>query len=281
MSKLLGEAIVLTVLLGTSLKFAGKFIVQTQSDGPVSMLVVDFTTPDAVRAYANYDAQRIEEAIASGQISSAKLLGRGTLAMTVDQGENTQRYQGIVALEETSLEEAALTYFRQSEQIPTYVRMAVAEALTPQKGEGFTHAWRAGGILIQYLPREESKLTIRDIPGGDAPVDAAKAVSEERSDFWLEAKSLVATVSDDELTDPDIGSQRLLYRLFHEHGVHIFAGPHVADKCSCSKQRIVDVLTAMNEQTRTETMQDGKITSTCQFCSTRYTIVADDLKHLL
>src|SRR5690606_3226599 len=117
---LLGEAIVLTVLLGTSLKFEGKFILQTQSDGPVSLMVVDYRTPDAVRAYARYDAERIAD---NGETMTKDLLGNGVLAMTVDQGAAGQRYQGIVELDGRSLETAAWQYFRQSEQIPTVLRL--------------------------------------------------------------------------------------------------------------------------------------------------------------
>src|SRR5437660_4237977 len=104
--KLLGEAIVLTTLLGTSLKFDGRFILQTQTDGPVSFLIVDFQAPDRLRAYARYDAKRL----VAGQ-DSAALLGRGHLAMTIDQGADMSRYQGLVALEGGNLEDAAHQYF--------------------------------------------------------------------------------------------------------------------------------------------------------------------------
>ncbi len=113
-ARLLAEATVLTVLLGTSLKFEGKFIVQMQSDGPVDMLVVDFRTPRSVRAYARFDAGRLQEAIAAGKTRPEELLGGGTLALTVDKGAHMQRYQGIVALDGSSLEEIAVAYFRQS-----------------------------------------------------------------------------------------------------------------------------------------------------------------------
>src|ERR1700704_4133297 len=139
--KLLGEAIVLTTLLGSSLKFDGRFILQTQTDGPVSFLIVDFQAPDRLRAYARYDAGRLQP----GQ-NSAALLGHGHLAMTIDQGADMSRYQGLVALDGGSLEDAAHEYFLRSEQIPTRVRIAVAEELRggPQ---GVRHCWRAGGIL--------------------------------------------------------------------------------------------------------------------------------------
>src|SRR5215831_1788674 len=117
--KLLGEAIVLTTLLGTSLKFEGRFILQTRTDGPVSFLVVDFKAPDRLRAYARYDSSRVGEAQDSGS-----LLGRGHLAMTIDQGADMSRYQGLVALHGGSLEDAAHEYFLRSEQIPTQVRLA-------------------------------------------------------------------------------------------------------------------------------------------------------------
>src|SRR6187455_1753087 len=141
--KLLGEAIVLTTLLGSSLKFDGRFILQTQTDGPVSFLIVDFQAPDRLRAYARFDATRLKE----GQDSGA-LLGKGHLAMTIDQGADMSRYQGLVALDGGSLEDAAHEYFLRSEQIPTRVRIAVGEEWRGD-GERPKHRWRAGGMLLQ------------------------------------------------------------------------------------------------------------------------------------
>lgn len=277
-AKLLGEVIVLTVLLGTSLKFEGKFIIQTQSNGPVSLLVVDFTTPDAVRAYANFDDAMLQTAIAKGETSSQQLLGKGTLAMTIDQGGVTQRYQGIVELDGKSLEEVAHVYFRQSEQIPTHVRLAVAESIIPQKnGDGSKRGWRAGGILVQFLPETDEKIAVRDISGGDAPQGAQPTEFEERDDAWAEAKAMVETVSDIELTDPEIGSKTLLYRLFHERGVNVFEGPIVADKCSCSKERVVTAIKSMSQEDIEEAMKDGNIETNCQFCNTTYAIGPADI----
>lgn len=275
---LLGEATVLTVLLGTSLKFSGKFIFQVQSDGPVSLLVVDFRTPDAVRAYARFNEEAVAAAVASGQADPQSLLGKGTLAMTVDQGANTQRYQGIVELGGISLQEAAQQYFRQSEQIPTAMRLAVAEIMTPGEA-GFQHRWRAGGLIAQFLPEAPERMRTRDLPGGDAPRDqAGEGAAEEREDdAWEEAKALVGTISDDELTDPQIGAERLLFRLFHEHGVHVFEGNPVEDKCSCSREKIVELVRGFEDGELDEAMEDGRIVTTCEFCSTVYTLTQDDL----
>ena len=134
----------LGVLLGTALKFEGRFILQTKTDGPVPMLVVDFTTPDKVRACARFDKERVAEAIAAGKTDAGALLGRGHLAMTIDQGGDMSRYQGLVALEGGTLEDAAHEYFLRSEQIPTRVRLAVAEEFRAATG-GPSHRWRAGG----------------------------------------------------------------------------------------------------------------------------------------
>src|SRR6202163_575860 len=129
--KLLGEAIVLTTLLGSSLKFDGLFILQTQTDGPVSFLIVDFQAPDRLRAYARFDAARLKEGLDSGA-----LLGKGHLAMTIDQGPDMSRYQGMVALDGGSLEDAAHEYFLRSEQISTRVRLAVGGERRVAAGAG-------------------------------------------------------------------------------------------------------------------------------------------------
>src|SRR6184192_364790 len=167
-AKLLGEGIVLTVLLGSTLKFEGRFILQTQSDGPVRMLVIDYTTPGKVRACARFDAGRVAAAIESGAADPGALLGRGHLAMTIDQGPDTARYQGIVALEGKDLEHAAHEYFLRSEQIPTKLRIAVGEEVSAG-ADGARHQWRAGGIILQFLPKEPQRAQQADLDPGDAP----------------------------------------------------------------------------------------------------------------
>src|SRR5437016_1516062 len=198
--KLLGEAIVLTTLLGSSLKFEGRFILQTQTDGPVSFLIVDFQAPDRLRAYARFDAKRLKD----GQDSGA-LLGKGHLAMTIDQGPDMSRYQGLVSLEGGSLEDAAHEYFLRSEQIPTKVRLAVGAEW--RGGEGPKHRWRAGGMLLQFLPKAPERARRADLHPGDAPQGTVThAVAED--DAWIEGQSLISTVEDIELIDPDLSEER-------------------------------------------------------------------------
>src|SRR5262249_24806540 len=202
-AKLLGEAIVLTVLLGSTLKFEGRFILQTQTDGPVRMLVIDYTTPGKIRACARFDATRVAAAIAAGEADPGALLGQGHLAMTIDQGPDTARYQGIVALEGKDLEHAAHEYFLRSEQIPPPVRLAVGEAVRAGTDGGARHGWRAGGLLLQFLPQSPERARQGDLDPGDVP-EGMEVEAAPEDDAWVEGRSLVATVEDVELLDPDL-----------------------------------------------------------------------------
>src|SRR3954454_9296559 len=262
--KLLGEAIVLTTLLGSSLKFDGRFILQTQTDGPVSFLIVDFQAPDRLRAYARFDASRLKQ----GQDSGA-LLGKGHLAMTIDQGADMSRYQGLVALDGGSLEDAAHEYFLRSEQIPTRVRIAVGEEWRGGDGSGPKHRWRAGGMLLQFLPKAPERARQADLHPGDAP-DGAVTHSVAEDDAWVEGQSLIGTVEDVELIDPDLSGERLLYRLFHERGVRVFSPLHVTAQCSCSREAVSAMLKSFAPNERAGMVKDGNVEVTCEFCSSVY-----------
>jgi molecular chaperone Hsp33 len=267
-AKLLGEAIVLGVLLGTALKFEGRFILQTKTDGPVPMLVVDFTTPDKVRACARFDKERVAAAIAARNVEAGALLGRGHLAMTIDQGGHMSRYQGLVALEGGTLEDAAHEYFLRSEQIPTRVRLAVAEEFLAASG-GTSHRWRAGGMLLQFVPRAPERARVADLHPGDAPEGMALHTVKE-DDAWVEGRSLIETVEDLELIDPAVSSERLLYRLFHERGVRVFRAATLRAQCSCSRDSVEGMLRSFPQSDRDEMVENGVISVTCEFCSATY-----------
>jgi molecular chaperone Hsp33 len=267
--KLLGEAIVLTTLLGSSLKFDGRFILQTQTDGPVSFLIVDFQAPDRLRAYARYDGKRLKD----GQDSGA-LLGKGHLAMTIDQGADMSRYQGLVALEGGSLEDAAHEYFLRSEQIPTRVRLAVGEEWRGG-GDGPRHRWRAGGMLLQFLPKAPERARQADLHPGDAP-EGAVAHTVDEDDAWIEGQSLISTVEDIELIDPDLSGERLLYRLFHERGVRVFPPLPLRAQCSCSRDAVSGMLNSFEPKDRAEMVKDGKVMVTCEFCSSVYEFTPEE-----
>ncbi len=266
-SRLLGEAIVLAALVGSSLKFEGRFILQTQTDGPVSLIVVDFDVPDGVRACAQFDADAVAAAVNAGKTGVADLLGKGHLALTIDQGAEMERYQGIVALEGEGFEAAARHYFQQSEQIPTEVRLAVAEH--DQRND--RPRWRAEGVLIQHLPSGD-RPTLMDLPrDGDFSNPETSEPDRAASQGWIEAKALMATVEDDELVDPDVSPERLLYRLFHDAGLRLYEAQPLEERCTCSAERIEDMLMQnFTAQERDDMAVDGEIEVVCEFCSTAY-----------
>lgn len=274
-ARLLAEAIALTVLLGTSLKFEGKLIIQTKGDGPVDLLVADFSTPGDLRAYARFDGERLQAAQEAGMITPAELLGNGVLAFTIDQGAYMQRYQGIVEMNGESLEAMAETYFRQSEQIPTLVRLSVAELFDRDAEGNPRQSWRAGGIVVQFLPQAPDRMRLPDLPGGDVP-EGVEDFYHHEDDSWSEAKALVATVDAGELTDPEVGAERLLYRLFHERGARVYPPVPVFDRCSCSRERLGEVLRGFSAEELTDSVEDGAITVQCEFCSTAYKFDPDE-----
>lgn len=258
-SALLAQSVALTALLGSALKFDGKFILQTKTNGPVAMVVADYVAPNGVRGTARFDANN-----ALAGLDEKALLGKGYLAMTVDQGADMDRYQGIVPLGNNTLAEAAHTYFMQSEQIPTRLRLAAGPLSL--KGDKVGH-WRAGAILVQHLPREGG-MSAQQHSSGDAPEGSEEPVNEH--DDWVKAKLLLDTVEDHELLDPTLSAEELLYRLYHEDGVTVYPSSRLARHCTCSQEAVASMLRNFTPQERADMVQDGTINVTCEFCSTRY-----------
>ena len=276
-SRILGEALALTALLGASLKFEGKLILQTKTDGPIDMLVVDFETPGKMRGYARYDAERLVARIQAQKDAglSDMLLGSGHLALTIDQGADMDRYQGIVALNSDNLSEAADTYFRQSEQLPTFIRLAVGRSFSGGTGQGAAGSWgwRVGGLMIQYVTPaggDEGATPVED--------DVEPGLAGEDHEDWQRARFLAETVEDHELLDPLLAPERLLYRLFHEEGVNAVLPRPLEAYCQCSRERIKDVLDGFTDDELADMREDdGGISVTCEFCSTRYNFSDSDI----
>jgi len=263
----LGEAVALTTLLGTALKFDGKLILQTKTDGILDFLVINFEAPGRVRGYVRCDKARFAASTANGGIDEGTLLGGGHLAITIDQGEDMERYQGIVELSGDGLAEAALTYFRQSEQLPSFIRLAVARHY--QAGEWH---WRAGGLMIQNLA----------VVGGknSAPVldeDEGFLLGEDDDD-WERTRILASTVEDHELLDPTLAPDRLLYRLFHEEGVRALPAAPIEAYCRCSHERVAAFLKSFGADDLADMHEpDGSISVTCEFCSQTYRFAPGEL----
>ncbi len=252
---LLGEACALAALIGSSLKFEGRLIVQAQGDGPVRYVVADYDTRGHLRGYCRFDEAEVA-AVSQGfaRPGARTLLGEGLFVMTLDRGPDFERTQGITPIEGESLSLAAEHYFQQSEQIPTRVRLAVGSIVTDDGT-----AWRAGGALIQLIAG-----------------DAARGSTEEA---WDRSRALFQTLGDDELIDPTVSPETLLFRLFHEDGVRLEDPRALQAVCRCSKDRIGTVLSSFSPEEREEMVEpDGKIRVTCEYCATVYELEPEEIE---
>jgi len=251
-ANLLGEACTLAALVGASLKFEGRLIVQAQGDGPVAYVVADFDTDGALRGYCRFDADRVAEVCGAGAVTGARaLLGEGVFIMTLDERPDGERRQGVTPIEGETLAFCAEAYFARTEQTPTRLRLAVGQADT---GDG-PH-WRAGGLLIQ-----------------DTAADEPAAGADEA---WRRAQAFFETIGEDELIDPSIAAETLLWRLFHEDGVRVFETRKLRAFCRCSEQRIAGVLASFGEAEQAEMVQaDGRIRVTCEYCSKVYEVLPE------
>jgi len=244
---LLGEACALAALVGSSLKFEGRLIVQAQGDGPVRYVVADYDTEGFLRGYCRYDEAEVAAASTGFARPGAKtLLGQGVFVMTLDRGPDFERTQGITPIEGESLSLAAEHYFEQSEQIPTKVRLAVG-AVTTDTGT----QWRAGGALIQLIAGDDARGSTEEV--------------------WDRSRALFHTLADDELVDPTLTPQTLLFRLFHEDGVRLEDPRPLKAQCRCSADRIATVLASFAPEERADMVEpDGKIHVTCEYCARDY-----------
>jgi molecular chaperone Hsp33 len=215
-------------------------------------VVADYDTEGALRGYCRYDPERLAAIDDGAQALGAKaLLGQGVFIMTIDQGADMERYQGVTPIEGETLALSAEHYFAQSEQTPTKVRLAVGQVQT-----GGAPTWRAGGLILQNIAGDEAR----------GPTE----------DAWETAQAYIATLGEDELVDPTITPEKLLYRLFHETGVRMFQPSPLRAFCRCSQDRIEGVLKSFPAAERAEMVEaDGLIRVTCEYCSRTYDIVPD------
>jgi molecular chaperone Hsp33 len=251
---LLGEACALAALIGSSLKFEGRLLVQAQGNGPVRYVVADYGTDGHLRGYCRFDPDEVAAASQGFSRPGAKtLLGDGVFVMTLDRGPDFERTQGITPIEGESLSLAAEHYFQQSEQIPTKVRLAVGSVETAEGSQ-----WRAGGALIQLIAGDEARGSTEEV--------------------WDRTRALFQTLADDELIDPTITPDILLFRLFHEDGVRLEDARALQAQCRCSKDRISSVLASFDPAERAEMIEDdGKIRVTCEYCATVYELEPEEV----
>jgi molecular chaperone Hsp33 len=243
-ARLLAETIVVAVALAAALKYDGIFTLQTKGDGPIRLMVADVTSTGDVRGYAQYGADRLAT-VPADAAPVPELLGSGYLAFTVDQGENTDRYQGIVELSGDTLSDCVQHYFRQSEQLITGFKIAA-----DKRDAG----WCGGAIMLQRMPEQQTGL----MPGSHV------------EDDWRRAMVLLGTCTAEELLDPALPPNDLLFRLFHEDGVRVFAPSAIQANCRCSRERVSNVLRSLPRDEIEDLKVEGLIAVTCEFCNETY-----------
>jgi molecular chaperone Hsp33 len=251
---MLAEAMAMGAVLASGLKYDGIFTLQMQGDGPVGLLMVDVTSDGDMRGYARYDAERLEAAEAASGAPVPRFLGAGHMAFTVDQGPETDRYQGVTALEGATLSECAHAYFRQSEQVETAIRLCVSEA---ENGGG---GRRAAALMLQRLP------------------EAAGADADAEED-WRRAVILMSSATPQELLEPGLGANQILYRLFHEDGVRVYRRRDLRHRCRCSRAKVERILRSFPAaEVREMAEDDGAIRVTCEFCKASYVLDESELE---
>jgi molecular chaperone Hsp33 len=269
-ARVAGESLALSVLLGTALKLIGRLTVQTKSDGPLDLVMADYYGSEpgeddgarsrdrGVRGFARLDTARFAEL---KDPKFAALVGKGSLAITIEPKLGGQTYQGIVGLSEDGLAASAETYFTQSEQLPTALRLAAAPLYVAGEKQP---RWRAAGIMLQMTP-ESAK------PGA-APEDV------HSNDDWLRLSLILKTVEDLELLDTELAPETVLWRLFHEDEVRVQPVQRIAFRCDCAPERIATVLKSYAPAERgTLADPDGIIRARCEFCGIVHEIGPDSL----
>jgi molecular chaperone Hsp33 len=263
----LAEAMTLCAALATSLKYDGIFTLQISGDGPIRLLVADLTSEGALRGYAQFDSWKLAVALGTGNHDAPdgyvpKLFGQGRLAFTVDQGQHSERYQGVVPLEGATLADCAHIYFRQSEQLPTGIKITARRDET-----GDTAHWRAAALMVQQMP---------EFDAGRLDVDP-----DQREDDWRKAVILMASATEKEMLDPALSGPALLFRLFHAEGARLFERRTFAARCRCSRERIDGVLKSIKREELADLRDSrGLVAVKCEFCSTEYVYDDDDLDRL-
>ena len=254
----LAETVALGCALAGALKYDGVFTLQVQAEGSIPLLVADVTSGGDLRAYARFDDKRLAEAETRSDLPPVpRYFGKGYLAFTVDQGPDTERYQGLVALDGGTLNDCAESYLSQSEQLASAVVTAVAPP-----GNG--HGWQAAALIVQRMPQ-----------GPMSPILTAEAAEED----WNRAVILMKSVQDSELLDPALPPATLLHRLFHAEGLILHEPSSLQAHCRCSESRVRATLRSF-AGTDLDEMKDGDgvIAVTCEFCKARYIFTDQDLE---
>jgi molecular chaperone Hsp33 len=265
---LVAEAALLTAMIGQTMKLRWKLSLQIRGDGPIRIIATDFYAPTEdgaparIRAWASFDAKAL-----SDTIEPFAQIGSGYFAILIDQGEGTLPYQGITPIAGGSLSACAETYFSQSEQLPT--RFAVTSGRSQLAGEA--ERWRAGGVMLQHMPKASPFVAKEGGSGEGGLLAAGDLLQGDDEENWSRANLLLDTVEEMELIGPQLAPTDLLVRLFHEEGPRVFDAQPVQFGCSCSADKVRQSLSIYSaKDIKHMTTPEGIVTADCQFCGAHY-----------
>ncbi len=264
---LVAEMCLLTALIGQTIKLRWKLSLQVQSKGPVRMIATDYFAPSSegeparIRAYASFDADKLTDAAPFEQV------GEGYFAIMLDQGRDMSPYQGITPLTGSSLSSCAEAYFAQSEQLPTRFSLSFGKSSEP----GVAEYWRAGGIMVQHMPKASPTTKHDEATGENGLLHARDLVEGTEKENWNRTNILLDTLDDIELIGPHVSPTDLLIRLFHEDAPRVFDTQAVRFGCTCSEERVRNSLSIYSARDiGSMTTDDGLVTADCQFCGAHY-----------
>ena len=265
---LVAEMALLTAMIGQSMKTRWKLSLQVRGDGPARLIATDYYAPTAdgeparIRAYASYDKETLDHsAVPFSQI------GKGYFAILIDQGEDMTPYQGITPIAGGSLASCAQTYFSQSEQLPTRFELSFGRSQVP----GETEQWRAGGMMLQHMPKASPEMSGKGGSGEDGLIEASDILTAGESENWIRANALLDTVNEIELIGPTVTPADLLLRLFHEEEPRVYDPQPVKFGCTCSENKVRQSLSIYSaKDIKYMTTDEGTVTADCQFCGSHY-----------
>lgn len=267
---MVAEAAVLTALIGQTIKLRWKLSLQIRGDGPLRLIATDYYGPTddgepaRIRAYASYDAERLDQ-----DADPFAQIGKGFFAILIDQGNDMTPYQGITPLAGGSLATCAETYFAQSEQLPTKFLLTYGRSTESGGKEG----WRAGGVMLQHMPKSSPLLATAEPSEGSDLLTADDTLGDDDAEKWNRAGILLDTVEELELIGPSIAPTDLLFRLFHEEGPVVYDPQSVKFGCTCSKEKVRQSMSIYSARDLAHmTREDGTLTADCQFCGAHYVL---------
>ena len=266
---LVAEATVITALIGQTINLKWKLSLQIRGNGPIKLIATDYFAPSkngelgTIRAFASFNEPNLD----IGEKNPFEQLGKGYFAVLIDQGPNTEPYQGITPLTGGSLHKCAETYFAQSEQLATRFALTIGKSQTKTK----KISWQAAGLIIQKMPKKTERGVVKKEGSTNQLLASADLLQGQESENWNRVNFHIDTVEELELMGPHISKIQLLNRLFHEENPRVFEAQSIKFGCTCSADKVRNTMSMYSSKDiETMTTADGKVTADCQFCGAHY-----------